>query len=991
MNKKNKNKFILSILICLVMFYAPQNSKAEDINVEKINFELGIGCLKQKDYRQAIKYFEIVIQKSPKNIEAHYNLALAYKKAGMAEKSVSEFDKVVKLLNAPESRQAKPLDINKLRQENRILHNNELASDKFGLYSKVKSQENDYVDMGDMHYDNQEYETAVEYYNLALQINPYNDYTYFKTALSYIEARNYINAEPYISRAVELNHSNQKYTYYKDLVIKNIGTKYVNNVNIREKFLNQALSRKDPMQGFDLPVDYKKELFADEEKNSQAVEPFVEPSNTNIPVALESSKVKNNKNILSVENLKAIFGLNQNKKSITEGKSSEPKIQDQGNITQGKSQELDYLDLADLHYDNQEYDTAIEYYTLALNINSSNDYTYYKIARSFLDMKKYKNADEFIDKAISLSSMNKKYIYFKNQIASNLSNEQNQLIANKNTYNFSKNSNYKNYGKSDNLNPNLKMVAEDPKIGYENQSPEYEPDVSNVKNPDTTLANQKNNGVKTLISDLKSDFNNLDKFKNQKINKFKDKNKNKKITKPSDISGEQITLVDSTPSIYGKNMKYFETNEPEQEKASGKNSDYQFEKPLKSETQEFQYSPDYYNEKGIEYYKQDNLQKAENFFKKAVELKPMYAKAYNNLANIEVRRENLDQAILYDLKAVEIDPSYPEAYYNIALIYKKKKDFANEISYLDATIKADPKFYDAYFTKGLAYYAAGNYEQAKYNFTEVIKLKNDHYLASQNLGIIYANELNRTEAENYLKTAIRLNKNNPNSYYYLASVYQASGDNFAAMDNYEKTIELDPTNYKAYLALSKCYENNDEIDRAIDTLRDAVNTNKTNAEPYNYMGLLYLKKDKYIEATNAFQKAVELNPKRSVYHYNLSQSYICLNMKTKAKAEFERAVSTPPANIQDYIDLSEIFYDRSMPSYTIKVLKDGIEALPNNNDYLYLVLANFYEKTGATTSAKKLLQDYIIKKPNGTLSLLIQKKISSLGNNTNQNNSIEEY
>ena len=174
------------------------------------------------------------------------------------------------------------------------------------------------------------------------------------------------------------------------------------------------------------------------------------------------------------------------------------------------------------------------------------------------------------------------------------------------------------------------------------------------------------------------------------------------------------------------------------------------------------------------------------------------------------------------------------------------------------------------------------------------------------------------------------------------------------------------------------------MDRAIDTLNGAIQLNQSNAEPYNYIGLLYLKKDKYIEATNAFQKAIALNPNRSVYHYNLSQSYICLNMKNKAQMEFEKAVNNQPKSIQDVIDLSEIFYDRSMPSYSIKVLKEGIAILPDN-DYLYVVLSNFYEKTGAINSAKKLLSDYLVKKPNGTLSLLIQRKLSSMENTGNNN------
>jgi len=256
-------KIITISLFCAILIQGSLKTCAEEINAEKVNFELGISCLQQKNYTQAVKYFEMVVKHNPKNLEACYNLALAYKNAGMSEKSVSEFDKVVKLLNDPKYLQQKNINIDQIRNENRVLHDNELATENYGMYSKVKSQENDYIELGDMHYDGQQYETAVEYYNLALQINPYSDSVYFKIAQSYIGSGDYVQAEPYITKAVQLSPENKKYTYYKDLVTKNIGTKYTKNIDLRDKIVNRNINKKDPMQGFDLPEEYKKELFSD--------------------------------------------------------------------------------------------------------------------------------------------------------------------------------------------------------------------------------------------------------------------------------------------------------------------------------------------------------------------------------------------------------------------------------------------------------------------------------------------------------------------------------------------------------------------------------------------------------------------------------------------------------------------------------------------------------------------------------------------------------
>jgi len=1019
MKNKRARKLITYFCVCLIL--ASSGVKAETINVEKVNFELGVECLKKNDYQQAIKYFELVVKKNPKNVEARYNLALSYKKAGMAEKSVQEFDNVVKTLNNPKNFQAKSVDVNQLRQQNRVLQSNELASDKYELYSKVKSQENDYVDLGDMHYDSQQYETSIEYYNLALQINPYNDYTYFKIARSYIDAGNYIQAEPYINRANELSPDNDKYKYFKEQVAKNIGTNYTKNVELREKLLALTAGKKDPMQGFELPEEYKKEFFAEENSSTSqnpdasTPEPYVAPEQTTLAqptketkkIAVFSKKTKQ----------PAAVSANELIKPITGG------VPD--NYYQGKSQELDYLDLADMHYDNQEYDTAIEYYNLASNTNPKNDYTYYKLARCFADMKRYNAAQEYIDKALSLSNVSiaqmsderqgltpsqRKYIALKNEIMAKSNPYENTAVASKPAEDFSKNR-PKNYSsKTVKINPNVKMIPEEPKVDYaelglpQTTSTEvsYEPSESFgvSKTPAQTKQKSQNSffafipatghyiakgasyakdGIVTVAYLPVVGFNKTKNFVVASAIGIHDRFSSTKIaySPKKQTSTTQVAVVDDgSSSIFGKNLNYYQTQEAQPQQPQ-QIQDTGYESPIRPAQQQEEYGADYYNEKGIEYYKRDNLPKAEDFFKKALSIKPMYPKSYNNLANVEVKRGNLDKAIEYANQAILIDPTYPEAYYNIALIYKMKKDFTNEIAYLDKTVQADPKYYQAYFTRGLAYYNAGNYEQAKYNFKETLKYKNDHYLACQNLGIIYANELNKTEAVNYLKTAIKLNKRNSSSYYYLATIYQATGSVFEAIDYFQKTIELNPENYKAYLALSKSYEQNDEIDRAIDTLNEAIQLNPSNPEPYNSIGLLLLKKDKYVEAANSFHKATELNPKRPVYHYNLSQSYLCLNMKAKAKTEFEAATNMQPISVQDYIDLSEIFFDRGMPSYSIKVLKEGIAALPDN-DYLYVVLSKFYEKTGAAASAKKLLSDYLVQNPNGTLSLLMQHKLSEM-------------
>ena len=896
-------KNILFTICLLLLIFSGAGGFAEQINIEKLNFELGMKSLQQDELKEAIKYFKLVLDKDSDNVEAHYNIAVVYKKLQMHKNSLHHFNRVVELLNSP---------VVKKKDSIRNLD----------VYSEVKAKENDYIDLGDMHADNQQFDAAIEYYNLALQINPYNDNTYFKACRSYKELNDYLNAEPYIKRAIDLNPDNSRYKYYAQNISAEIALKYTDEVAKREKLVLQNFNKRDDKQ----QKNYEKELF----KNNWVDE------NANIAV----NSIDKTPKVNQQQRIEEHYRNNSKKQALYEFS-----VKENEKFSYNQSQELDYLDIADLNFDNQEYETAVKYYKSALDINSSNDYTYYKLSRCYIELKNYENADVYMEKAIALSGKNNKYVYFKNQISDKLAGHY--------------------------ASPEEEFYSPQPKVYVDEiaqESPQINPKkkislvnkVKSAKMPEISLKKLSKLPKKIMHSKL----DNIEKFSK------------KRQEKQAQLTEKQEEIVFNRP------QKYYETEESSPGQEDFGVDENAFQKSIKPrEKPKSLYTARYYNEKGVESFKRDNLEKAEEFFQKAVQLKPMYARGYNNLANIEFKRGNLAKATEYALKSIEIDPAkFPEGYYNLALISKKQGDFEQEISYLDKAIEVDPKYYEAYFTRGLAYYSKGDYEKAKYNFSEVLRFKNDHYLASQNLGIVYANELNYIQAEKYLNHAVKLNQKNPRSYFYLGTIRKNSGKISSAIEDFHKTIELNPSNYRAYISLSKCYDQNYQPEKALEVLQNAAEKNPKNAEIYNYLGLLNLKFDNYEAAVFAFKKAIEKNPKRAIYHYNLSQSYLCMGEKKRSNFAFQRAVSMIPVSTQDYTDLAEIFLDRGMASYAIKVLKEGISRL-TQNDYLFLVLSNFYEQTGAIQAARDILTEYLTVNANtGTFSLLAQKKLKQLGN-----------
>jgi len=69
------------------------------------------------------------------------------------------------------------------------------------------------------------------------------------------------------------------------------------------------------------------------------------------------------------------------------------------------------------------------------------------------------------------------------------------------------------------------------------------------------------------------------------------------------------------------------------------------------------------------------------YFKKAIELKPDYAKAYYNMAGAYGNNQDYDKAIEYFEKTIELRPDYADAYYYIGYAYELKGDTAKEAEY----------------------------------------------------------------------------------------------------------------------------------------------------------------------------------------------------------------------------------------------------------------------------------------------------------------------
>jgi tetratricopeptide (TPR) repeat protein len=366
------------------------------------------------------------------------------------------------------------------------------------------------------------------------------------------------------------------------------------------------------------------------------------------------------------------------------------------------------------------------------------------------------------------------------------------------------------------------------------------------------------------------------------------------------------------------------------------------------------YNAAYYNKMGIDYYIDRNFEKAEEYFKKAIDLDPAYPQSYNNLANVFYNNEKYEEAkkLLEDL--ITKKPDYTDSYVNLALIYRKTGDSDKELQYLNQALSTNPDSYNAYLQRGITYIKLNNDEKAKQDFATALEINPKSAEANKNLGMIFLKLGDYDKALVFLNNSLELNSSDQDILLSLVKIYTKTNIVDKSILMYKKLLELDPTNITYTKELAAIYFDNKRYTALIDLLASQTNENQ---EFISMTAISYLRLNSPANAAVYFKKLITLNPKRPIYHYYFSICCQYLNEDRQASAEFENAIKIQPVQLEDYLDFVKIYSDKKMFDYLYDVLKTGVKKFPDNS-YLNYQLASYYELQGNEAKAKKIRDHY---------------------------------
>jgi protein O-mannosyl-transferase len=131
-------------------------------------------------------------------------------------------------------------------------------------------------------------------------------------------------------------------------------------------------------------------------------------------------------------------------------------------------------------------------------------------------------------------------------------------------------------------------------------------------------------------------------------------------------------------------------------------------------------------ELGLVWEKQSKRTEASKAYRDALRLKPDYAFAHNNLANLLAEDGILDKAIQHYQQAIAADPKLVAAHHNLAILLRRTGDLNGAIQHLRSAVELEPAHADTRLELGQALMVADRYAEAIATFRGGLQLQSNH-------------------------------------------------------------------------------------------------------------------------------------------------------------------------------------------------------------------------------------------------------------------------
>jgi serine/threonine protein kinase/Flp pilus assembly protein TadD len=163
-------------------------------------------------------------------------------------------------------------------------------------------------------------------------------------------------------------------------------------------------------------------------------------------------------------------------------------------------------------------------------------------------------------------------------------------------------------------------------------------------------------------------------------------------------------------------------------------------------------------------FRRTGIQFARRMFERAMEVDPGYAQAYAGAADCcsflymywDASRANLESADSYSRKALELDPELAEAHASRGLAESLSKRYEEAEREFAMAIRLNPNLYEAHYFSGRTLFQQGKYEEAVRSFREASHVRPEDYQAAMLISLPYSALGRKAETQAALRQGLEV-------------------------------------------------------------------------------------------------------------------------------------------------------------------------------------------------------------------------------------------
>ena len=228
-----------------------------------------------------------------------------------------------------------------------------------------------------------------------------------------------------------------------------------------------------------------------------------------------------------------------------------------------------------------------------------------------------------------------------------------------------------------------------------------------------------------------------------------------------------------------------------------------------------------------------------------------------NLGNIHLKSNNLEKAEDYYERALELR-IHPYILINLAALKQRLEKYDQAIILLEELIKIQPDNVNAHNNLGSVYLTMEENEKALKHLEDALKLDENFLSALNNISNVHMNLNNFEDAIKTINKAINITPS--------FKLYSTKGhlnlltnDIDLAIDSFNKALDLDDNQINTYINISACHQKKGNIEKAVNILKTAIDKFSNDPLPHLYLADVCVKNQLNKEmAKNAIEKAEKL-------------------------------------------------------------------------------------------------------------------------------------